>query len=43
MKSILKYSGAKNRLANWIIKYIPEHHVYCEPVFFDELRHKISN
>lgn len=33
MKSILKYPGAKNRLANWIIKYIPEHHVYCEPFF----------
>lgn len=31
MKSLLKYPGAKNRLASWIIKYIPEHKVYCEP------------
>lgn len=31
MRTLLKYSGAKNRLAPWIIKHIPEHKVYCEP------------
>lgn len=31
MKAILKYPGAKNRIANWIIEYIPSHKVYCEP------------
>lgn len=31
MKSVLKYPGAKNRLASWICEYIPEHHVYLEP------------
>ena len=31
MKSILKYPGAKNRLAPWILSYIPEHDVYLEP------------
>ena len=42
MKAVLKYPGAKNRIANWIIKYIPSHKVYCEPflgsgaVFFNK-------
>lgn len=31
MKSVLKYPGAKNRLAPWICGYIPEHKVYLEP------------
>ncbi len=31
MKSILKYPGAKNRLAPWICEYIPKHNVYLEP------------
>lgn len=31
MKSVLKYPGAKNRLAPWICEYIPEHDVYLEP------------
>lgn len=31
MKSVLKYSGAKNRIADWICSYIPEHNVYLEP------------
>ncbi len=31
MKSILKYPGAKNRLAPWICEYMPEHDVYLEP------------
>ena len=31
MKTLLKYPGAKNRLAPWIIKHIPTHKVYCEP------------
>ena len=31
MKSVLRYSGAKNRLAPWICEYIPKHDVYLEP------------
>lgn len=31
MKTILKYPGAKNRIAGWICEYIPEHEVYLEP------------
>lgn len=31
MKSILKYPGAKNRIAPWICKYIPQHRNYVEP------------
>lgn len=31
MKTLLKYPGAKNRIAPWIIKHIPPHKVYCEP------------
>lgn len=31
MKPILKYPGAKNRIAKWIVSYIPEHDVYVEP------------
>ena len=33
MNAVLKYPGAKNRLAPWICKYIPEHKVYVEPFF----------
>jgi len=31
MGAILKYPGAKNRLADWICSYIPKHDVYLEP------------
>lgn len=31
MKAVLKYPGAKNRIADWICSYIPEHDVYLEP------------
>lgn len=31
VKSVLKYPGAKNRLAPWICEYIPKHDVYLEP------------
>lgn len=33
MKAILKYPGAKWRIADWIIGHFPEHKVYCEPFF----------
>ena len=33
MKAILKYPGAKNRIAKWIVEHIPTHKVYCEPFF----------
>ncbi|PYG84902.1 site-specific DNA-adenine methylase [Ruminiclostridium sufflavum DSM 19573] len=33
MNVVLKYPGAKNRLASWILEYIPEHEVYLEPYF----------
>lgn len=32
-KTILKYPGAKNRIANWICENIPSHEVYVEPFF----------
>lgn len=44
MKSVLKYPGAKNRLAPWICEYIPKHDVYLElfagslAVFFNKPR-----
>lgn len=31
MKQVLKYPGAKARLAGWICGYIPSHDVYVEP------------
>ena len=33
MRTVLKYPGAKNRLASWICSYIPDHEVYLEPYF----------
>ena len=48
MKAILKYPGAKNRLADWIIQFVPEHKVYLEPyfgsgaVFFNKEKAKIE-
>lgn len=33
MNAILKYPGAKWRIADWIINYMPEHKVYLEPFF----------
>lgn len=32
-KAILKYPGAKNRIADWICSNIPPHEVYLEPFF----------
>ena len=31
MKQVLKYPGAKSRLANWIVNNMPKHNVYLEP------------
>ncbi|MCI8374898.1 MAG: DNA adenine methylase [Lachnospiraceae bacterium] len=48
MKTVLKYPGAKNRIANWICEYIPQHEVYLEPyfgsgaVFFNKLPARIE-
>lgn len=48
MKTILKYPGAKNRIAHWICEYIPDHKVYLEPyfgsgaVFFNKLPARIE-
>ena len=33
VKTVLKYPGAKNRIAPWICGFIPEHSVYLEPYF----------
>lgn len=33
MKCVLRYPGAKNRIAPWICGYIPQHEVYLEPYF----------
>ena len=33
MKCVLKYPGAKNRIAEWICGFISEHRVYVEPYF----------
>lgn len=33
MKAVLKYPGAKNQLATWILSHVPPHDVYLEPYF----------
>lgn len=33
MKAILKYPGAKWRIADWVISHFPPHKVYLEPFF----------
>lgn len=33
MKAVLKYPGAKWKIAKWIVENIPEHHIYVEPYF----------
>lgn len=48
MKAVLKYPGAKNRLAPWICAHIPPHEVYLEPyfgsggVFFNKIPSRIE-
>lgn len=31
MNAVLRYPGAKNRIASWIVEHMPEHEVYLEP------------
>lgn len=31
MKAVLRYLGAKNRLADWIVSFFPDHKIYVEP------------
>lgn len=33
MRTVIKYPGAKWRIADWIIEKMPEHHCYVEPYF----------
>ena len=33
MKPVLKYPGSKWRIADQIVRMIPEHRTYCEPFF----------
>lgn len=33
MKALIRYPGAKWKLADWIISFIPGHHTYVEPFF----------
>ena len=48
MKPVLKYPGAKWKLAEWIISYMPKHTTYLEPffgsgaVFFNKLPSKVE-
>jgi DNA adenine methylase len=48
MKTVLKYPGAKNRIADWICSYISKHDVYVEPymgslaVFFSKVPARIE-
>lgn len=48
MKCVLKYPGAKNRIAEWICNFIPDHKVYVEPyfgsgaIFFNKIPAKIE-
>lgn len=48
MRTVLKYPGAKNRLADWICSFIPPHEVYVEAfagslaVFFNKIPARIE-
>lgn len=48
MKSVLKYPGAKWRIASWVLSFFPPHHSYLEPffgsggVFFNKARSNIE-
>ena len=30
-KPVMRYHGAKFRLAAWVMQFFPEHHTYVEP------------
>lgn len=30
-RPVVRYQGAKNRIAPWIISFFPDHKIYCEP------------
>ena len=44
MSVVIKYPGAKNRIADWICSFVPPHDVYLEPffgggaIFFNKLK-----
>jgi DNA adenine methylase len=42
-KALIRYAGAKWRLADWIISYFPEHKSYLEPFFGSGLYYSQKN
>ena len=42
-KALIRYAGAKWRLADWISSYFPEHKSYLEPFFGSGLYYSQKN